>query len=276
MFDLFGFKARKQAREEARKEKEAKELEAMQEKKRIYKERKDKIDAWLKTYNDKMYSISSKLNSERRDRIDEENSICPKCGSKNVVHKVVRSKGEIHGSGSSSISGSFGGGLLSIGGSMYGSGHSKIDGEFDTYPVNRCKNCENEWNVKEFKRIEATNDFSHYSSISPGYLYRRIEEYYEMKYDPKDVKEECNSLDEKREKYCEIQSKTYLLKPYKTIPRYMVDVALYEGFTENFYFAETLDKIFNYHKDDDKYSYRMTDEMWEVVKKIIGWEGTEE
>ena len=253
MFDLFGFKARKQAREEAMKEKEAKELEAMQEKKRIYKERKAKIDAWLKIYNDKMYNISSKLNSERRDRIDEENSICPKCGSKNVVHKVARSKGEIHGSG-----------------------HSKIDGEFDTYPVNRCKNCENEWNVKEFKRIEATNDFSHYSSISPGYLYRRIEEYYEMKYDPKDVKEECNSLDEKREKYCEIQSKTYLLKPYKTIPRYMADVALYEGFIENFYFAETLDKIFNYHKDDDKYSYRMTDEMWEVVKKIIGWEGTEE
>ena len=56
----------------------------------------------------------------------------------------------------------------------------------------------------------------------------------------------------------------------------MIEVALFEGFTEQYYFEEYLDKRFNYHKNDDKYSYRMTDEMWEVAKKIIGWEGTEE
>lgn len=281
MFDLFGIKARREAKqrakEEAIKAKAAKELEAMQEKKRLYQERKAKIEAWLKDYSSRMYEISSKYNSERRERVEKENSVCPKCGSKNVVQKVIRGKGEIHGKGSSSISGSIGGGLLGIGGSLYGSGNSKIDGEFDTYPVNRCKDCEHEWNVTEFERIDATDDFSKYGSISPGYLYRRIEEYYEMKYDPKDVKEECNSLEEKREKFCKEQSTRFALKGYKTAPRYMIEVALYEGFTEHYYFEDFLDKKkFNYHKGDDKYSYTMTDEMWEIAKKIIGWEGTEE
>ena len=248
MFDIFGIKARieakKQAKEAERKEKEAKRLEAIQEKKKLYQERKAKIEAWLKVYNKEQIAKSAKLDREASERAEEKNSTCPKCGSKNVVHKVV-------------------------------SGHSKIDGEFDTYPVNRCKDCEHEWNVEEPYHYSTDDDFSKYGTISPAYLYRRIDEYYEMKFDPTDIKEEYNSLEEKREKFIEKTSNTYMLKPYKKAPRYMIEVALFEGFTEHYYFEDFLDKRFNYHKDDDKYSYRMTDEMWEVAKKIIGWEGDE-
>ena len=280
MFDLFGFKARREARKQAKeakiKEKEAKRLEAIQEKKKLYQERKAKIEAWLQVYNKEQCAKSSKLNKEASERAEKKNSTCPKCGSNNVVHKVVRGKGEIHGNGSSSISGSMGGGLLGFGGSVIGSGHSKIDGEFDTYPVNRCKDCEHEWNVEEPYHYSTDDDFSKYGTISPGYLYRRIDEYYEMKFDPTDIKEECNSLEEKREKLFERTSKTHMLEPYKKAPRYMIEVALFEGFTEHYYFEDFLDSRFNYQEDDDKYSYTMSDEMWEVVKKIIGWEGTEE
>lgn len=276
MFDLFGIKARREAREAERKAKEAEKLADVQEKKRLYQERKAKIQEWIKDYNKRMYNIAFNYNIELKALADKENSVCPKCGSKNVVNKVVRGKGEIHGSGSSSISGSFGGGLLGIGGHMYGSGKSNIDGEFDTYPVNRCKDCEHEWNIVEFERKETVDDFSHYSSISPGYLYRRVEDFLEMKYDPTDIKDDCNSLEEKREKFLKEYSNTYALRPYKKIPRYMVDVAMFEGFSEHSYTIERLPKIFNYHENDDKYSYTMSNELWEIVKKIIGWEGTEE
>lgn len=280
MFDLFGFKARrealKQEREAERKRKEAKKLEEIQEKKRIYQERKKKITNWLKKYDEKMSSINSSINYERKKRADSKNSTCPKCGSKNVVHKVVRGKGEIHGNGSSSLSGSFDGGLFSIGGSIYGSGHSKIDGEFDTYPVNRCKDCEHEWNVEEPNYSKTTDDFSHYSSIAPGYFYNRIDEYFDLSFDPYDEKEPFNSLEEKQQDFFDKQSKSYILKPYKNIPRYMVEVALYEGLHDNICTLGRIGPIFNYHEDDDKYSYTMSDELWEIVKKILGWEGNEE
>ena len=56
----------------------------------------------------------------------------------------------------------------------------------------------------------------------------------------------------------------------------MIEHALYKGFTEHYFGLEYLDKkLFNYKEGDDQYSYTMTDEMWEIVKKIIGWEGIE-
>ena len=57
----------------------------------------------------------------------------------------------------------------------------------------------------------------------------------------------------------------------------MIDYALYKGISEHYYNLDRIDKeLYNYQEDDDKYSYTMSDEMWEVVKKIIGWKGTEE
>ena len=207
---------------------------------------------------------------------EEKNSVCPKCGSKNVVHKVVRGKGDIHGSGSSSLSGSISGGLFGVGGGIYGSGRSRVDGKYDTYPVNKCKDCEHEWNVEESEHYSTTDDFSHYNSIAPGYFYRRIENYFDLEYDPYDEKEQFNSLEEKQQDFFDRQSKSNILKPYKNIPRYMVEVALYEGLHDSIYPLDKVDPIFNYHEDDDKYSYTMSDELWEIVKKILGWKGTEE
>ena len=275
MFDLFGIKAKRQAKKE---EEKRKELERVAEKKRIYQERKEKIDSYLSKYDadfDAKARAKYKLELEEAERI---NSTCPKCGSKNVVHKVVRGKGEIHGSGTSSVSGSFGGGLFGVGGSIYGGGSSHIDGEFDTYPVNRCKDCENEWNVEE---VDGPSYYGHafstYESFSPTFLFRRVEEYYDMKYDPYDVKNKFNSLEEMRQNFIDNYSTSYHFDEYKECPRYMIDYALYKGISEHYYNLDRIDKeLYNYQEDDDKYSYTMSDEMWEVVKKIIGWKGTEE
>jgi len=257
---------------------EEKRLEKAAEKKKAYQERKDKILAYLKEYNTAIDAKSKEIYEEKKKEVDEKNSTCPRCGSKNVVHKVVRTKGEIHGTGNGGSYGSIGGSLFGLAGSISSDWHSSIDGEIDTLQINRCKDCEEEWNIEEldedYGRINSA--FSNYDSFKPGFLFRRIENYYEMKYDPYDVKNECNSLDEMREKFFEKYSSCYYFEEYKKCPRYMIEYALYKGFTEHFYGLEDLDKkLFNYHKDDDEFSYTMSDEMWEVVKKIIGWNGIE-
>lgn len=257
---------------------EEKRLEKAAEKKKAYQERKDKILAYLKEYDIARDAKSKEIYEEKKKEVDEKNSTCPRCGSKNVVHKVVRTKGEIHGTGSSGSYGSIGGSLFGFAGSVSSYGHSSIDGEIDTLQINRCKDCEEEWNIEEldddYGRVSSA--FSNYDSFKPGFLFRRIEEYYEMKYDPYDVKNECNSLDEMKEKFFERYSRSYIFEEYKKCPRYMIEYALYKGFTENFYGLEDMDKkLFNYHKDDDEFSYTMSDEMWEVVKKMIGWNGIE-
>lgn len=274
MFDIFGIKAKRQAKKEAE---EKKALEIAAEKKRIYQERKEKIDAYVKQYDEAFEAKAKEVYERELKEAEERNSTCPRCGSKNVVHKVKRTKGEIHGEGHTSSYGSIGGSLFGLAGSLCSTGHSKIDGELDTLQINRCKDCEEEWNIEE---VEAPsyygNAFSHYDSFAPGFLFRRLEEYFELKYDPYDVKNKCNSLEEMQQEFLERYANGHYFDDYKKAPRYMMDYALFQGFSEHYYYLEYLDKeLFNYKDGDDKYSYTMSDEMWEVVKKLIGWEGEE-
>lgn len=272
------FKRNSQKVEEFHRIEDEKRLAEASEKKKAYQKRKAKILAYLKIYETELEDKSKEIYEVKKKEVDEKNSTCPRCGSKNVVHKVVRTKGEIHGTGSSGSYGSIGGSLFGFAGSVSSYGHSSIDGEIDTLQINRCKDCEEEWNIEELDEDygRVSSAFSNYDSFKPGFLFRRIEEYYEMKYNPYDVKNECNSLDEMREKFFERYSSSHYFEEYKKCPRYMLEYALYKGFTEHYYSLEDLNKkLFNYKEDDDQYSYTMSDEMWEIVKKLIGWDGIE-
>jgi len=279
--DLFGFKARKQARlarKKAEREKaEAERLEQARRNKEAYQSRKAQIEKYLKEYHSKQYDIAKEYVDKENAKICKENSVCPKCGSHNVINHIKRVKGEVHGSGSnrsySSASHILFGGSYSHG--SYGS--SKIDGELDTFPVNKCKDCGNEWAIAEKEKVSDYNndDFSRYDSIAPGYLFRRVEEYLDMKYDPYDVTEKFNSLQEKLDDFVAGTSKISILKAYRTAPRYMVEYALYEGINESSYSEDDLDKRFGSIEDKDRYSYTMPDELWEIVKIILGWKGEE-
>lgn len=274
MFDIFGIKAKRRTKKEAE---EKKALEIAAEKKRIYQERKEKIDAYVKQYDEAFEAKAKEEYEKELKEVEERNSTCPKCGSKNVVHKVKRTKGEIHGEGHTSSYGSIGGSLFGLAGSLCSTGHSKIDGELDTLQINRCKDCEEEWNIEE---VEAPSyygyAFSQYDSFAPGFLFRRLKDYFKLKYDPYDVKNKCNSLEEMQQEFLEHYANIHYFDDYKKAPRYMMDYALFQGFSEHHYYLEHLDKkLFNYKDGDDKYSYTMSDEMWEVVKKLIGWEGEE-
>lgn len=269
MFDIFGIRAKRKAEKEA---KEAQKIAEAQEKKKRYQERKAKIVAYYDDYYKKEDEKRREEFRKIKESVDFLNNTCPKCYSKNVIQSIVRGKGEIHGESSST---SFGGGSF-LGFSSYGHGHGKIDGEYDTLPVCKCKDCGHEWNIKEAEMRNIYDIFSTYSSSGPWSLYFRIEDYLELKYNPYDEKEEFNSLEEKQENFCKKASEHWILKDYRAIPRYMIEYALYQGLVEHEYRLENLNKIYNYHEGDDQYSYTMSDELWEIVKKILKWEGTEE
>ena len=277
--DLFGFKARRQdrlAREKAEREKaEAERLEQARRNKEAYQSRKAQIKKYLEEYHSKRYNIAKEYVDKENAKIDKENSVCPKCGSHNIINHIKRVKGEVHGGGShrSYSSASH---ILFSGSYSHGSyGSSKIDGELDTFPVNKCKDCGNEWAITEKEKVSDYNndEFSRYDSIAPCHLFRRVNEYLYMKYDPYDVTEKFNSLQEKLDDLVATTSSSSILTPYREAPRYMIEYVLYEGMDENEWNKEYLDKRFGSIKDKDRYSYTMPDELWEIVKKILGWKG---
>lgn len=279
MFDLFGIKARKKAREEKEKKEkeriEAEKLALAKENKAKYQERKSKIEKYLEKYRAEMKDIAFSEYMKISKMVDEENCKCPKCGSRNVINKIVRTKGELHGKGSNesfSLSTSSDGLFTPTHYShSYSYGNSKIDGKLDTYPVNKCNECGNEWYIKKAEMPREEDDFETYSSPSPRQLFYVVKDFLKMKYDPFDVTDKCNSLEEKQEKQIERTSVSDRFKAYRNAPRYMVEYALYLGIMDVYYLPNELDKCFNFNFECDKYSYTMSDELWEIVKRLIGW-----
>lgn len=269
MFDLFGIKARKEAKRQSI---ENERLAKVQEEKKRYQERKRMIDEFLDKYNRDRCSQEAKEYNKRDEWSRKLNSICPKCGSTHIINTISRTKGEIKGQGKSSSSSSFSSGLFTSSSSTNSSSHFNIDGELDTYPINKCSECGHEWNISnpEYPTIE--NIYEDYDSYLPAYLRHRIEEYLDMEYDPYDYTENYDSLEDKRNALCEKVSNVLNMKPYQTTPRYMLEYALFTTF--NYY------DMYEYNtlgctKEMNKYSYQMPDEIWEVVKKLLKWQGEE-
>lgn len=269
-FDIFGTKKRKAAKEAAR-------LEEIRIKKEKYQERKKLISDYLNAYYEEEYKKAQKEQKKYNEIAKEANSVCPKCGSKNIINKIRRTKGEIHGEGYSHVyPSSF---LLSS--SYSSSSYSNLDGEVDTHPVNKCKDCGNEWAIKEPQKAAEENIFNNSFSLKPGFLYRKIRSYFSLKYDPTDIKEECNSLEEVQEKYIKDYSGMWVIKPYQRIPKYMIEYAIFDALIDdivgwNGVHDKKTAELFGYNENDDQFSYVMPDKVWEVAKKLIKWEGEEQ
>ena len=176
------------------KSKEKKEKEALQREAKRKQEEANAI-AFKKEYQSTLDLLQLKVREEntksyeiQKSYAERTNSTCPKCKGKNVIDKIQRLQGEIHGS--SSIYGS--GNLFHS--SISGSG--SIDGKIDTNEINCCKDCGNEW-----KKVKST-DYS-YKSLSDKidrfvYHVRGFYNAYHCTFDPKDIHEKYNSLEEKR------------------------------------------------------------------------------
>jgi len=272
--DLFGFKRRKAERIVAEK---AERLRHAQETKKKYQERKALIDAFLSDMDEKNHELLEFQWSKKKERAEHNNTTCPKCGSKNVVNHIKRTKGEIHGEGHSSSFSSSSSFLFSHHSQYSSDSHSKIDGEIDTLPVNRCNDCGNEWKIEEAVRLDVINDFDDYYSSMPNRLRYRLCGYFDLIYDPYDIKEVCNSLEEKRDRYVN-ELGDWAFSAYVNAPRYMIEYALFTAIDNHYWFNMELVNREIYGEvtgDIDKYSYVMPDETWEVAKKLIKWVGPE-
>lgn len=267
MIDFFGIRRR-------RREKEERRLEEVRLAKEQYQERKKLIDKFLDEYHKKDYDERSKRFQESSARIKEENNACSKCGSKNVIQNIARIKGELHGEGHSYHSSTSTSGLFSSYNLHYSGSYSKVDGELDTHPINKCKDCGHEWHIKEAKMESSSDIFSQYGGHA-GFLFRRVREYVDLKYDPYNIKEECNSLEEMQQKFTQRYKNYWLFKEYRDLPRYMLDLVMYEGMSQSHSRLKNVDPKFGYEEGMDKYSYQIPPELWKVVKALISWNGKE-
>ena len=262
---MFGFIKKR------REKRKAEAFAKAQEEKRLYQERKDMIDSYLGKWKDADFQKRYAQYKEDEQRAYRKNSTCPNCGSTDVVHNIRRGKGELHGEGEFESSGF--GTLFYHSSSGYGS--AKIDGKYDTLPVNKCNHCGNEWNIAEANIDIGENIFDTYGSKYPTAkgLFYTIEKYLEARFDPYDKTEKFNSLEEKRESI--ISDRDYATKNYKKVPRYMIEYAIYNVLDKDSYYRDKWGRAFGYFNKGvvDAYSYIFPDNIWEIVKKVVKWEG---
>ena len=201
------------------------------EQKRILAEQKIIfIKKEIKIIEDKCEKISIEYNKEDKERLDKMNSVCPSCKSTNVNDRIKRIEGGINGSingfGSSSL----------FGGSSYLSG--SINGKIDTNEVNKCNDCQHEW--KKFKKTYISLEDVLNPHINRVY-YTLIDSYEakNCKFDPMDINEPYNSLEEK---------KTALIKKVRDNWYTKKTIEFWTGTK-----IEVFENIFKKYSDDYKY-----------------------
>lgn len=158
--------------------------EEFQAKKKRYQYIKGEIDKEIERKDDYLLKTAEKHFEQEKKEVEEYNSTCPLCKSKEVVNKIHRTQGDIEGN--SILFGSYN--------SYYGSG--KIDGKLDTNEIKHCNDCGNEWKPKESPKMHSNWDTI---NIMTYHLVDSILEIAMATYDNRSIKEPYNSLEEKKE-----------------------------------------------------------------------------
>ena len=220
------------------------------------------IDAYLNEYRRKKSEREMERYLKDKKEAEKENAVCPLCHSKNVVHHVVRTKGELHGKGSSHFSSS----SMLLSHNTYSNSDWELEGALDTLPVNKCNDCGHEWNIKKAVRVETKDWFCHDYAL---FFDDKINDFLRIDFNPYDKTEEFNSLEEKQEAFAKKVSKIFYIEPLRNVPRYMLDYMVFCGHSK----YEDCSELFGFKPDDDEYSYVMPDRIFDIVKKLIKWEG---
>jgi len=125
-----------------------------------------------------------------KKKAEETNSKCPKCKSLNVNNRIKQIQCDIHGSSTG-----FGSSYL-FGGSSHSS--SSISGKIDTNPVNKCNDCQHEWEIEKAQYYSySLEDIAHNACRFLRSCYEAYEE--EVTFNPNDLSEKYSSLEEKKQ-----------------------------------------------------------------------------
>lgn len=140
--------------------------------------------------------ISSKQFDEDYERRKRINGTCS-CGSHNIVKQFKEIKGRINGS--------FGGSFLGVGG--------YVSGGIDTYTVNHCNDCGNEWKEYEYQYL-SIDDIIKSKIYDIIYLLDEYKRCKDVKFNPLDINDKYKSLEEKKEAVYK-EYNEYLNSPYR-------------------------------------------------------------
>ena len=102
-------------------------------------EEREKLKAQYQVLENRLSQEHTKSVVFYRKQSEKKNGVCPKCKSENVNNRIKRIKGEIKGN--------------SYGSSFFGTGSSRgsLSGSIDTHEVNKCNDCQHEWQVDNYK-----------------------------------------------------------------------------------------------------------------------------
>jgi hypothetical protein len=209
------FKKKKEEKERLEHENRLMKEEKLRKEKLRYNERKLYIDDYVKKLKNTERAKEKDALVEYNENAEKNNSICPNCSSNDVIKIFKRHKGEINGSIDGKSSSSHSSFLFSSYSHHSNSINGNIEGNLDTLRVNKCNHCGHEWNIIETKHWFDNNehykgkiDWKFYTTYLIQNCSLALEEI--DKFNPYNLNEECNNIEEKIEqqvnkikgKYC--------------------------------------------------------------------------
>lgn len=157
---------------------------------RILKENKvANIKKEIKAIKEKASAIADDQRNENRKAEEKSNSVCPKCNGTNVNDRIKCQQGELNGSFSGSSWSA-----LTFGSSE---SHGSIIGSLDTNEVNKCNDCQHEWKKHKHTYTYSGDIIKNRLRLVKWHL-EDLSAIRNVKFDPEDIKEEYNSLEEKK------------------------------------------------------------------------------
>lgn len=147
--------------------------------------RKNIINIEIKALEELTCREASDYNDKQMSEDSSKNNKCPKCSSTDIVEKISRVNGSISGSGSGSF--------------VFGCGSfdSRTSGSTDTAPVNSCRHCGNEWYKSATTRKWGCDILKERIKLII-WLLKDYDDLENIKYNPDDIDEIYNSLEEKQ------------------------------------------------------------------------------
>lgn len=222
MWPFSYFKRKKEEKLLKQQQEEANRIEKIKKEKEKYNIRREYVIGVVKELENIEYKKKEEYRKKQNESFLLYNSICPICGSKNIIHNFKRHKGDLKGS-------------LDVDSNMsshssFFSSHSyhstkidgDIDGKLDTLKVNVCKSCLNEWEHKNNIGYISCNeyyqgkiDYSHDVETFIRQLYYSIEDI--ENFNLEDITETCLTREEKTEVCFSNIEKSYYFKNIKDL-----------------------------------------------------------
>lgn len=200
--------------------------------KELYKQSKKNVDDWVNNYLANYVKEETERRKERNKEIALKNSVCPKCGGQQIVHKF-------------------------------------IDKKNDVFKFNHCNDCGHEWEIEPL--LDLNFDSEEHTMVIPHFLDYVALHLWTSKFDPYDVSCEYDSDEEwERETIKDIRKKFEHI--INTFPLEVLYYFGHKWATSGCFLTEEIfGKDYHYSFYDnwsERYTGKFTEKMERLLEKI--------